>query len=92
MRKRWYKENIQDITDLDLSKEPFAFTNLQRRRLDSKDNSTLIPQSYMKDILKAFPSLPSTIRLDQTVITKKCQYEEFTGLSKQIAERLQKIQ
>jgi hypothetical protein len=41
----------------------------------------------MKDISTAFPSLPPTTQSDQIVITKKRQYGELTGLSKQIAEK-----
>ena len=52
VRKRWYKETIQDITDLKLklAQEPFIFAELQQQKQDSNSESYYKGESYMKDV------------------------------------------
>src|SRR4051812_48177348 len=49
VRKRWYKETLQDNPGLDISKEPFVFANTMADKINVSDLNPL-PATYMTDI------------------------------------------
>src|SRR5947209_20094610 len=84
VRRRWYKEAVQDDRDIDSSQELFVFAKLN---LDDNDRGPR-PERHMQDVLAAFSSQSAVPRPDAALISSKRRYGELTGLSKQIAQRV----
>jgi hypothetical protein len=86
IRRRWYKEVMQDDSNADVREEPFLFARTQHRTLDNMD-TTPVPDTYMEDVLGLFPSLPEVSQSDQLLVSKKRRFGVLTGMSKELAER-----
>ncbi len=66
VRRRWYKEVLQDDSDLDPSKEPFAYIGLIQKPVDA---DAPMSDTYMKDILAAFSTQASVPRSDAALVS-----------------------
>ena len=87
VRKRWYKETLQDNTSLDISKEPFVFADTVADKLNINDLNPL-PATYMTEIHSLFPAHLVAPKTNTTELSQKRRYGVLTGLSKQIAEKV----
>ncbi|KAG0247023.1 hypothetical protein BG011_002203, partial [Mortierella polycephala] len=82
--KRWYKEELQDMTDLESSSVPFLRAKTQKVHLDEGVTVDTPAASYMSDVKNAFPLAPTLSRDDQGLLSKKRRYGEISGLMKDL--------
>lgn len=86
IRKRWFKEDLQDNPDINLMTEPFVFSETQKDEIGNTE-SREVPKSYMEDILRLFPKLPIASRSDQLLLSKKRRFGVLSGMSKELADK-----
>ncbi|GJJ76621.1 zinc finger SWIM domain-containing protein 3 [Entomortierella parvispora] len=82
---RWFKEELQDLTDLDLSG---AFLSAKTQKTVAQVGSAEgePASSFMSDIMKVFPSVPSLSGVDKRNLSKKRRIGEISGLMKNIMD------
>jgi hypothetical protein len=84
---RWYKESVQDDPDYDACNEPFVLALAQN--VDGTETTDIPTDTYMSDILSAFPLTPTFSPDDQTRHSKRRKYAELSGQFKEVHQVLE---
>ncbi|KAF9355972.1 hypothetical protein BGX26_005865 [Mortierella sp. AD094] len=80
--KRWYKETMQDMTNLDVSIKPFCSSTMQMRGVSPEYR---IPDdTYMTNVSRVFSSLVGISQADQESISRKRSHAELVAKTKQL--------